>query len=449
MEEIDIIESIKDCDAVADIIESFQPDIIHSTQLNPAVELVSRKLRIPHLMNIYQADHHSFRMKWIDVYPQYHSADSLLFSKCWEKGLNISSRCIRVAYQRTERRAARSKAQRDKLVHIVSIGVLCERKNQLEIIKFILKCKKNKERVKLVLLGNYETEYGVKCRQFVDENALWEEVEFKGFVLNIEDYLRKADVLIHAGTVESFPGVLVESMANKIPVITTAVAGVPELLSDKKNAFLTDSYKSEDIYKTFLEFLDYRKSGQILQIIENAFDTYLRHHTYEAAGKELERYYNWIIEDYSNKKEIRLSKEELEREFEEFVCERKIDINDVRMSRHLWFLKHLLDVIEEKENKKLAIWGAGFWGAAALDWILLLDGKVEFQGFIDTSKSGAYLGYPIVEDKDAVIAECGTILAAIADKKSVSEVMGYLEKSGKERNIDYFRVCNFGELPDL
>lgn len=449
MEEIDIVESIRECDAIADIIESFRPDIIHSTQLNLAVELAARKLKIPHLMNIYQVDKHVFQLKWIKAYPQYHSADSLLFSECWGKGLGISSRCIRVAYKIAESREDEIQKKRTRPVQIVSIGALCERKNQLEIIKFVLKCKKNNHCVKLVLLGNDKTEYGAKCRQFVEENALWEEVDFKGFVLNIEDYLKGADVLIHAATVESYPGVIVESMANKVPVITTAVAGVPELLCDKKNAFFTDSYRSEDIYKTFLEFVQYRDSGRISHITDNAFATYLQQHTYEAVGEDLEDYYRWIIKDYCHNNEVQPGKDELKREFEAFVRERQIKTDSVPTMRFLWFLRHLFTAIEEKENKKLVIWGAGFWGAIALEWIQLLGGQIEFKGFIDTSKHGEYLGHPIVENRDVVIAECGIILVAIADKKNVSEVMSYLEKSGKERNVDYFRICNLGELPDL
>lgn len=446
MEEVDIMESIKQCDAVANIIEGYTPDLIHSTQLNLAVELAARTLKIPHLMNIYQVDPSVFRMKWMNAYPQYHSADSLLFSECWKNGLDISSQCIRVAYRGKEHKSNKRRQDRTDCIRILSIGGLCERKNQLEILRFVLMCKKNRQCVRLVLLGDDQTDYGNQCKQFVEENGLSEEVKFQGFVSDVEAFLQNADVLLHASTVESYPGVIVESMANRVPVITTAIAGIPELLYHRKNAFLIHGSKSADIYQTFLEVLEYKRSGQLLQIIDHAYDTYLSMHTYEAVGTELERYYHWIIEDYRNKKEVRFGKNEIKRTFEQFICSRNIDRNDAGMMKCLWFLKHLFASVEEKENKKLVIWGAGFWGAAALEWIRHLGEKIEFMGFIDTKKTGEYLGAPIRKDIDDVLAECGTVLVAIADRNNASEVMDFLEQCGKQRCIDYFRICYLGDL---
>ena len=99
-------------------------------------------------------------------------------------------------------------------------------------------------------------------------------------------------------------------------------------------------------------------------------------------------------------------------------------------------------MLEKKENRKVVIWGAGYWGSIAMTWISLLGKRVEFQGFIDTKKKGEYLGYPIVQEKDTVIAECGMLFVAVANRESILEIMDYLDERGQERNKDYFLICN-------
>ena len=185
-EGIDILSSIEQYDKIYDLIKKEGPDLVCSAQINVAVEMAARELKIPHLMNIYQTDQDSFRIKWLDVYPHYHSADSELFSEMWGKGLHIHSKCIRVAYEKRKQVIRREKENKD-LIHILSIGAFYERKNQLEIIQFILKCKNDGMQVRLVFLGNDSSAYGDICKQFVCENELEEYVKFKGFVHNVED----------------------------------------------------------------------------------------------------------------------------------------------------------------------------------------------------------------------------------------------------------------------
>ena len=70
MENIDILNVLKDYRDIVGLLKADKPDIIHSAQLNIAVELAARELGIPHLMNIYPADRESFDLNWMEIYPQ-------------------------------------------------------------------------------------------------------------------------------------------------------------------------------------------------------------------------------------------------------------------------------------------------------------------------------------------------------------------------------------------
>lgn len=442
MENIDIATVLADYGRLVKVIGTYGPDLIHSSQLNIAVELAARQLGIPHLMNIYQTDMDAFHIKWMNVYPRYHCADSLLFSSRWADGLGIVSECIRVPYESNCKRERNFKYEDKKQVCIVSVGVVCERKNQMEIIKFVLACKKRGKKVKLTLLGDCTRSYAKKCREFAEKNGLQREVFFEGFVTDVEHYLEGADLAIVASTSESYPGVIVECMANKVPLISTAVGGVTELVEDGENGFLATGYSSEDIYQAFLRYLDYKGTGEISRIVEKAYDTYEKYHTYAVVGEQLDAYYQWIMRDHYAGETDYLTVREVRRQFEDFVDRHDLDGNDPILMGHLWFLYHLYEVYEKSDNKKIAIWGAGHWGKITFEWIRSLGMQSQFAGFIDSAKKGRYLGELIVVAQDRVIYECGMILVAVADPKEQMKIVRYLEQCGKTRNKDYFTVCS-------
>ncbi|MDE7430766.1 MAG: glycosyltransferase [Lachnospiraceae bacterium] len=441
MEEINIMAAIDQHKAIIELLAEEQPDLIHSTQLNIAVELAARTMRIPHLMNIYQVDRQTFNVDWMQVYPQYHCADSVLMSERWKKGLGISSRCVRVAYSSEKNRVIRED-RKDSDISILSIGILCERKNQLECLKLIKKCKEDGYNgIKLTVLGEDRNDYGDQCRRYIEENKLQDNVRIMGFVSNVDDYLAAADVLIVASTVESYPGVIVESMANRVPVISTPVAGVPELMRDGENGFLTEGYEVKDLYETFLRYLECKNYGRIPQVIETAYCTYLENHTYESTGNELEKYYQWIVNDYINKNACFLTVAKIRQKLDAFIGE--ICREGARTkSDKLWLLYHIWSVMKKKDNKEILIWGAGFWGKVAYEWIDSLKDLVQFIGFIDSFKQGNYLGFPIISNKDVLLDKCGMVIVAVAGEKSRLEIMNYLDDKGKTRNRDYFFVYN-------
>lgn len=440
IETIDINMAFQECESILPLIVEYRPNLIHSVQLNIGVALAAEKLRIPHLMNIYQVDKQSFMLDWLKIYPQYHSADSLMMSERWKNGLEVPSRCIRVAYQQKEGKRDNFSQKDSDTMNIIAIGRVCEVKNHLEIIKFVQICRENKQNVKLKILGDCSSEYARQCKRYVYEHRLTEFVSFEGFVSNVKDYLQQADLFVLASVVESYPGVIVESMANGIPVLSTPVAGVPELLRDGENGFLADGCEAEDIYRTFLRYMKYRETGRISQIVDCAYSTYLDNHTYASVGEELERYYQWIIQDYTDDRARScLTYRETKDKIEEFIDQNKITRTNQACMRHIWFLYHIYPALE---NKKIMIWGAGHFGSVALEWLKPLWEKIDFAGFIDSNKKGRYLGYPIMASRDDLILECDVVLVAVGDTGARLEIMGCLEKNGKQRNRDYFLVYN-------
>ena len=74
-EDIDIVCLDTNYEKLRDKIVTYNPTILHSVQLNPCVELVSRELNIPHIMNIYPLVPDFFTLEYINLFPKYHVCD--------------------------------------------------------------------------------------------------------------------------------------------------------------------------------------------------------------------------------------------------------------------------------------------------------------------------------------------------------------------------------------
>ena len=70
------------------------------------------------------------------------------------------------------------------------------------------------------------------------ELKLVDAVQFAGYQADVASYYAAADVFVLPSHSEGSPNVLLEAMAAGLPVVATAVGGVPEILSDEVNALL-------------------------------------------------------------------------------------------------------------------------------------------------------------------------------------------------------------------
>ncbi|MCR5235798.1 MAG: glycosyltransferase [Lachnospiraceae bacterium] len=434
IEEIDIIESDRVSEAVSAIINDFKPDLIHSVQLITAVEIAARKNKIPHLMNIYPVCSGMFDIKWENVFPRFHSADSLYTCDKWARGLGIESGCIRVIVPEENGEIAASEGDQCELL---CVGVFMEYKRQLELLKFLESCRERELRVHVTFLGNNDTAYGKLCREYSEENGLKDHASFIGETDNVPGYMRKADALIHVSGVESYPGVVAEAMANRLFVIATKTGGLGELLTDGENGIFIKGFSADDIMDAFLRFSAMKEDGLVLEkITERAYHTYECHHSKNMISKELEKYYRSIIDDKSGSingicdetiNRISAFRKETD---ESFFCD---------YSRaHLWFLFHLHTGFKDK--KSVFIWGAGNYGRIALRWCRILNWEV--RGFIDSVKKGDYEGYPVFKPEEDLLCEADAVFVAVRDTVQSGHISSILENNGKKRNRDYFLVYN-------
>lgn len=122
-----------------------------------------------------------------------------------------------------------NKKIKNETYEIINVGRLDVAKGQRYLLKVISLIKKEYPKIKLKILGKGELEKELK--ELTKNLSIEENVEFLGYINNPYKEIEKADVFVLSSLYEGFPGVLVESLACKTPVISTdCVFGIREIL---------------------------------------------------------------------------------------------------------------------------------------------------------------------------------------------------------------------------
>ena len=118
------------------------------------------------------------------------------------------------------------------------IGRLCEQKGQLLLLEAFSRFINAGFKAHLTLAGDGEMRVAIES--FIKQHNLQGNVTITGWVdsIEIKELLSKSDAMLLPSFAEGLPVAIMEAMATGVPVISTAIAGIPELVVDKVTGFL-------------------------------------------------------------------------------------------------------------------------------------------------------------------------------------------------------------------
>lgn len=119
---------------------------------------------------------------------------------------------------------------------IVHIGRFMDVKNHAMILKTFALFAKQHTDATLQLIGDGELRKDME--QLAQELGVENSVEFAGLQSNVYPWLHDADIFILPSKFEGMPMTLIEAMGTGLPIISSAVGGVPDMLTDGENAML-------------------------------------------------------------------------------------------------------------------------------------------------------------------------------------------------------------------
>lgn len=208
----------------------------------------------------FYGDASARKRAWILKYLR--KADILIcLSESWEKwfseiGVNPSQIIILHNITDYPQFKDNSSEKIDERVRFLFMGEIGERKGVFDILRALADHKSElKGKIWLKIGGNKNED---KLRSFLSDNNLDEFVDFEGWVSGEKkvDLLNWADVFILPSHNEGLPISILEAMSYKMPIISTPVGGIPEVVETNKNGVLVSPGNSEEIFRSIQFYVE-------------------------------------------------------------------------------------------------------------------------------------------------------------------------------------------------
>lgn len=130
-------------------------------------------------------------------------------------------------------------------------------------------------------------------KQWIIEQGLQGRVILPGSVADVRPYLAAMDVYMMSSDYEGLPVALMEAMAMRCAPVCTAVGGIPEVIENEVNGFLTPQREPHVLAERIIELL--RDPVRLTAMSDRARETVLRRFTIQRMTLEIEALYDEIL----------------------------------------------------------------------------------------------------------------------------------------------------------
>jgi len=171
---------------------------------------------------------------------------------------------------------------------LVCVGRLCEQKGQLLLVQALARVVARGRAVELVLAGDGEMRGEIES--CIDALGLRAQVRITGWISStqVRNEILAARALVLPSFAEGLPVVLMEAMALRRPVITTYVAGIPELVRSPDDGWLVPAGDGDALAEA-IEACLAASPEQLARMGEGARERVLLRHDVDTEAAKLVR----------------------------------------------------------------------------------------------------------------------------------------------------------------
>ena len=178
-------------------------------------------------------------------------------------------------------------------IRILAVGSLWTPKRFDRLLRIIAKLKtRSCKKIKTVIIGSgvlqMELEYLAK-KLLLSQNDL----EFKGSVSDIAPEYRKSEIFVLTSDWEGTPNVILEAMASGLPIVSTRVGGIPEVVTDGISGFLVDRNNEDELLEKIIYFINRPKDR--IAFGNKGYEYIKENHSIEALKSKLRKIYDSIL----------------------------------------------------------------------------------------------------------------------------------------------------------
>lgn len=170
--------------------------------------------------------------------------------------------------------------------NILYLGYLTPRKGLIYLLKALSELKDYNWRLIIAGEESYFPLYVKACKKYIESVSIEDRIEFLGHINRdrIDELFHITDIFILPSSHESYGMVIKEAASYGIPIITTNVGAIPEIVEHEESALLIPPKDHTAIKKAIIRLLDDEKLRK--KIAKGAFNSVDFSYNWDVAGKK-------------------------------------------------------------------------------------------------------------------------------------------------------------------
>ena len=141
---------------------------------------------------------------------------------------------------------------------ILFLGSINKMKGCYDIVDVVTKIKEKNTEIKMIIAGTGDIGNIKKASL---ERNIQNNISFPGWLDEIErdHYLKMSDIFFLPSYTEGMPMSILEAMGYGLPVVSTNIGGIPDLVKNNENGYLSDPGNTDEMAENILSILNNEK----------------------------------------------------------------------------------------------------------------------------------------------------------------------------------------------
>jgi glycosyltransferase involved in cell wall biosynthesis len=175
---------------------------------------------------------------------------------------------------------------------ILSVGRLYARKGLFTLIESMALVTRKLENVRFVIAGKGLSNEMKKLVRYATKLGVKDNLVFTGYFPDkkLPELYRAADIFAFSTFYENLPFAVLEALSTGLPVVTTNVGGIPEMIDDGKNGFLVEPTNSRELADRIMYYLEHPTMASEMGLL--ARETIEKHFDWRLIVKKVVKVYD-------------------------------------------------------------------------------------------------------------------------------------------------------------